>query len=437
MRYFDKDLDKGVIYTAFNDTLIGFKCYQNSSPVFCVFDVTDNGINFYNIPFIINSDGVFSRKTDKEAVAFHRIIKNTFKDYLRFPSSHINKTIEQAYLGYCDAFYELAIQIPHQSCECCDKISLKSNNIEIKTINGTKKVSLCLNCINNAPTCSCCSYLFLEKDGEVTRDKRNLCPVCKQRKFVLPYHRYYPNVKFFGKVSKDNPQPYLGVELEVDEGGENNTEVAKILNILNKNDLFAYCSHDSSLSHGFEIITQPATLTYHNSIKHIYKEVFDKLISDGYVSHDTSTCGLHIHFNRDFYADDEELYITRLLYLIDKFWDDIVRISRRNQRKMYYTKKVDMPVDTYVSKTNKSGNHDYHYYAINLINQETIEFRMFRGTLKVDTFLATLQFVNNCIIVAKTKSAEEIQRMSFEELITGRTLTSYWKKRKGLSDTEE
>ena len=98
---------------------------------------------------------------------------------------------------------------------------------------------------------------------------------------------------------------------------------------------------------------------------------------------------------------------------------------------------IDIPTESYIHRTNKTGNHDYHYYAVNLTNENTIEFRMFRGTLKVDTFLATLQFVNNCIIAAKTKSAEEIQQMKFEELITGRTLTSYWRKRKGVSDTEE
>lgn len=33
------------------------------------------------------------------------------------------------------------------------------------------------------------------------------------------------------------------------------------------------------------------------------------------------------------------------------------------------------------------------YYAVNITNEHTIEFRLFRGTLKADTILATLQFV--------------------------------------------
>jgi hypothetical protein len=62
---------------------------------------------------------------------------------------------------------------------------------------------------------------------------------------------------------------------------------------------------------------------------------------------------------------------------------------------------------------------------------------MFRGTLNINTFIATLQFVNNCIIAAKIHTAEEIQSMTFDELITGRICKSYWKTRKDRTSTEE
>jgi hypothetical protein len=62
---------------------------------------------------------------------------------------------------------------------------------------------------------------------------------------------------------------------------------------------------------------------------------------------------------------------------------------------------------------------------------------MFRGTLNINTFIATLQFVNNCIIAAKIHTAEEIQAMTFDELITGRICKAYWKTRKDRTSTEE
>lgn len=437
MRYFDNDLSSGVLYSAFNGELVGFKGVKDGCVVFNTCHISKKSLATYYMPFIVNGDGEFVEINGEDAEKAHEVIKRVLTSYVN-STSRTNEDFENFYQSYYEVFREYADKVPHTTCNFCGKSLLKKRESEIIAKDGYKRVSICSSCFNHLSVCNVCSHSFFNNDGEITRDGRMLCPICKKREFILPYHRYYPKIKFFGTVDEKNPQPYLGVELEVDEGGENNSEAKKIMNIISANEMFAYCSHDSSLECGFEIITQPATLVYHNSIKHVYKKIFDTLIKDEYVSHDSTTCGLHVHFNRNFYADDEELYITRLLYIIDKFWDDVVRISRRNQRRMErYTRKIDMPADDYVRRTNKSGDHDYHYYAVNLINQNTIEFRMFRGTLRIETFMATLQFVNNCIIAAKTKSAEEIQHMEFEDLITGRALTSYWKKRKGLSDTEE
>lgn len=291
--------------------------------------------------------------------------------------------------------------------------------------------------------CYCNLYRRCDRCGEtfaVDNENRveTLCPNCRKRNFVLPYHRYSPPLEFYGN-NKNNTVPYLGVELEVDEGGESDRIVKQLMKMINPKDkIFVYCSHDGSLREGFEIITQPATLKYHTSIKGMYEQMFQFLLKKGYLSHDTATCGIHVHFNRNFYEENEELYITRLLYLVDKFWDEIVRFSRRSQRRLdRYSKKVDCPPTDYYKCSNKSGNHDYHYYAINLANENTIEFRMFKGSLNIDTFMATLQFVHNCIVCAKEKTAEEIQHMEFEELITGRACKAYWKNRKNRVNTEE
>lgn len=321
---------------------------------------------------------------------------------------------------YPDFLYLLKSPI----CEHCGK---KIENSYSLNING--KI-YCSNCYDY---CEICGIPYVKDDTNEC-----LCNMCRKRDFVLPYHKYYPKLEFLGK-NKNNTVPYLGVELEVDEGGENNNKVRNLMNIMNKeNKFFVYCTHDGSLNNGFEIITQPATLKYHLGLKENYEKAFNYLLKEGYLSHDTSTCGIHVHFNRDFYADNEELYVTRLLYLVDKFWNNIVKFSRRNQRRIdRYSKKVDMGIETYYKKSNKTNNHDYHYYAINLANSNTIEFRMFKGTLNVNTFIATLQFVNNCIICAKEKSTREIQSMSFEDLITGRACKNYWKTRKDRTNTEE
>lgn len=72
------------------------------------------------------------------------------------------------------------------------------------------------------------------------------------------------------------------------------------------------------------------------------------------------------------------------------------------------------------------------YSAVNLCNYHTVEFRLFRGTLKLNTFIATLQMVNRICNVAFSMSDEEIQDLSWPEFVSKITepeLIQYLKER--------
>ena len=297
--------------------------------------------------------------------------------------------------------------------------------------------TICEDCRRaNYFTCECCENIEHIKNRE-ENSRYQLCKQCQKREFILPYHKFAPPLKFY-KTKRDEPL-FLGVELEVDEGGERDENAKKVMSIINKQDeLFAYCMRDGSLNNGFEIITQPATLKAHYKKKEDYEKCFDKLLKMGYLSHDTTTCGIHVHFNRDYFADNEELNITKLLYLINKFWNEIVIFSRRNERRLdRYAKKIPTSADRYIRQTNKSNIHEHHYYSLNLSNENTIEFRMFKGSLNLETFFAVLQFVRNIIVVAKNKTTEELQELTFNDLIVGKECKSYWKIRSRYNNTEE
>ena len=51
------------------------------------------------------------------------------------------------------------------------------------------------------------------------------------------------------------------------------------------------------------------------------------------------------------------------------------------------------------------------YVAVNLCNYHTIEFRLFRGTLKYNTFIATLELVAKICDTAYTMIDDEISRL--------------------------
>ena len=57
----------------------------------------------------------------------------------------------------------------------------------------------------------------------------------------------------------------------------------------------------------------------------------------------------------------------------------------------------------------KKGYHGGRYTCVNLTNRDTIEFRMFRGTLKYNTLIATLQLVDRICDVAIYLSDDELK----------------------------
>lgn len=59
------------------------------------------------------------------------------------------------------------------------------------------------------------------------------------------------------------------------------------------------------------------------------------------------------------------------------------------------------------------------YRCINIQNYYTIEFRLFRGTLKYNTFIATLQLVNEICNVAISLSDEEMTNLSWKDFVNG------------------
>ena len=65
----------------------------------------------------------------------------------------------------------------------------------------------------------------------------------------------------------------------------------------------------------------------------------------------------------------------------------------------------------------KKAKNSGRYHAVNLENKHTIEFRIFRGTLKFNTFIATIQFVNHITNLAKKLTLSEVQRLTWRQIV--------------------
>ena len=57
--------------------------------------------------------------------------------------------------------------------------------------------------------------------------------------------------------------------------------------------------------------------------------------------------------------------------------------------------------------------------CVNLTNYHTVEFRIFRGTLKLNTLIATLQLLDRICDVAINLSDDELKDLSWTTFVAG------------------
>lgn len=248
----------------------------------------------------------------------------------------------------------------------------------------------------------------------------------REKEYIHSYN-YKPTYVKHYMPDEDKDTLVLGAEIEVDEGGKSEIHAKKALGIMcgynskdEANEDKIYCMSDGSLRAGIEFATMPCSLEYHkNSMK--YKEMFDYLVKNGYKAHDTTTCGLHIHADRKYLGKSElvqQLTISKILYILEKFNEEICVIARR-RRTSTYSQFIGDGKDekSVVELYGKYKNNSSKYVALNLKHSESIEFRCFKGTLKYETFILTLEFVKNIIDFAKAINIEEIELIKWEDLM--------------------
>jgi len=302
---------------------------------------------------------------------------------------------------------------------------------------GDESTPLCQDCYDRHYTnCHSCgdiirisqTYYACESDG----NEYPFCYDCytsrTSRKSIQDYY-YKPEPLFRGEGNR-----YFGVELEVDGAGEDDDNAAEVMSIANGNGLESlYCKHDGSLDDGFEMVTHPMTLAYHQA-EMPWAAILRKAVQMGYTSHQAGTCGLHVHvFGNTESAQDAA--IARVLFFVEKFWDELLKFSRRTQGQLNqwaarYGYK-DQPKE--ILDHAKSGRHAGRYTAVNLTNADTVEFRMFRGTLKCNTLIATLELLDCIIDAAIYLTDDDLKAMSWSSFVIGCTqpeLMQYLKERR-------
>jgi len=267
-------------------------------------------------------------------------------------------------------------------------------------------IYLCENCRTEYYICDECGCLVpYDYINEV--DNMYYCPSCFENQKSEGLQRYHYDgdesdygMEYLG-IETRKQNPLMGVEAEMDCGGEDEYKIEQIKEAFGKK--YCVCCEDGSLTDGFELISCPANLDHHITDLN-WTGAFTMARKLGYLAHDPGTCGLHIHIDRKYFIGSglSSTEIEGAMFIVLKNNVDwIKKFSRRfkygyceiNGEDDGETIKNMEDYDKKWSKKEALRKRD-RYKALNFSRSDTIEFRIFRGTLNVDTLYATLQFVD-------------------------------------------
>lgn len=258
---------------------------------------------------------------------------------------------------------------------------------------------------------------------------------------------YKPVFNFFKTGKEKDDKLFVGFELEaenIDDITEPEDLIEGISEIINDKEQFVYYKHDGSLNNGIEVVSMPFSLEYIRENKNKIEEMLEYMKKEGYKSHDPNTCGLHFHINKDYFgktSKEVEDNIDKLILFSEYYKDKLINFSRRNdfgychflgdQRGLTEEQRLNL------FKIKKEKFNVDRYMVVNIENPHTVEFRLIRGTLNYNTFMASIEFIFSLARVIKNKKITEI---SWDDVICyeGNIFTQQYCIDKGIkSDTKK
>nr|WP_314639814.1 hypothetical protein [uncultured Olsenella sp.] len=261
---------------------------------------------------------------------------------------------------------------------------------------------------------SCGEWVAVDDTTYDEHSDRTLCPTCwdaRPKGNIKRYQHTYANTYHVapGEVRRPDTM-YLGVELEtVIDGDDDAAEdfAGRLSGALGYGDDVLECKHDGSLDDGgCEVVTQPMTPRAHLE-RPLWADITRAALDANGASHSAGCCGLHIHISRAYFGDASwscACIIARLLTSQHRAW---VKFSRR--RDFYYCRFPNLADTSF--DTVEEYMHD-KYSCISCHCRETIEIRLWRGTLKLQTLRATIEATAALAYIARTLHEHQLDALA-------------------------
>ena len=313
----------------------------------------------------------------------------------------------------------------HESFFCCEDCN-NYFNMEESTTAYDGDIRVCEDCLDENYTYSDRRDTYITHDdwADDQEDDRN-----PEYENIGEYHSSKHRLGHIpSSYDLRSPRVLLGLELEMEVQDDYDKDSRAGLILDNIGDYqdedglkHTYClmEQDGSLDNGFEMVTGYTGLDVHKNQLQYFKQK-----TKGLKSHNTSTCGLHVHVCK---SSMTTLHGAKLvLFINDPANAELVKaIARRDASGFakFQNKKEDKHwlKDSVHSSKHKADqlcrlNSD-RYEALNFRNEKTVEFRLFKGTLKYETMVSCLEFAFACWHFTSQASTNELTSAKFLEFI--------------------
>ena len=254
----------------------------------------------------------------------------------------------------------------------------------------------CKDCFDNLPKCKICGEVSIDRDicfSCLQKEQLYYCPDCGEyhkgdyacKLTRIKNYGYKPSPLFrkekFEKIEKTL---FFGLEIETStkmvDKGMIALEAQKMANGL------MYAKSDSSIS-GFEMVFHPISKRWFNNNKDIFIKLFDYLKKHKVDGYRVGEAGMHIHVNKNIWTVGQ---IYRAMKVFDKEDDLIKTISMRDVDRLNYWADIR---DNRILEISIDRKGTDHQEALNL-TENTIEFRIFRSSLEIETLERNIEFIS-------------------------------------------
>ena len=237
-----------------------------------------------------------------------------------------------------------------------------------------------------------------------TTNTTTTTPTQNYTRLIAGYHggRLTPNTMYHSEEeTPTHTTRYFGIELETEliDQYKLNEYTHKLNDLINGGTLgkVVKFEEDGSLrNRGCEIITQPMTPKFIIEHREKIKEIM-QLINEYATSHDNGRCGMHVHVSRASLTEDA---INEIYFVVETFKKELINFSRRTDFNYcafhnFSTNNISNGYK-YIDKDYFIRNKTYgHYTCLNNANNNTLEFRFLRGTTNINTFMASIELIDN------------------------------------------